>query len=217
MKYLVTAGPTQEAIDPVRYITNRSTGKMGFAIAEAAVAQGHEVVLVSGPVVLDTPSGVQRVDVSSAADMLAAVLAHFEACDVLMMAAAVADWRPRAVATTKLKKSGAPLSIELVPTQDVLLAVKPMKGNRLVVGFAAETGDVVPEARRKLATKALDLIVANDVSRTDAGFAVDTNLVTLISATDKTETWPLLSKREVAERLIERVAAMWRARTGTRD
>jgi phosphopantothenoylcysteine decarboxylase/phosphopantothenate--cysteine ligase len=189
-------------MDPVRYISNRSSGKMGYAIAAAAGARGHEVVLISGPVALTAPAGVKVVPVVSAADMLPAVESHFEACDALIMAAAVSDWRPAVVSQQKMKKQNARMELMLEPTADILLTIRPRKGGRVVVGFAAETTEVESEARRKLAAKGLDLIVANDVTQSDAGFDVETNRVVLITTTDRLPL-PLMTKREVGERIVE--------------
>jgi len=204
MKILVTAGPTREAIDPVRFLSNRSTGKMGYAIAAAAAERGHEVRLISGPVSLDVPSGVDLFSVVTAAEMLDAVLGSFGWCDALIMSAAVADWRPKAVAYQKLKKGGmlATLTLELVRTVDILQTVAGLKQRQIVVGFAAETQDLLTEAERKRVAKHLDMMVANDVSRTDAGFEVDTNAVTLVTE-GGAEVVPLMSKRSVAERLVD--------------
>ncbi len=201
MRFLVTAGPTREHLDPVRFLTNRSTGKMGFAVAAAAVAAGHEVVLVSGPVSLPTPEGVERVDIVSARDLLAAVEERLPESDVLVMTAAVADWRPKATSATKLKKGTMNPVLELEPNPDILRTIAPLKGDRLFIGFAAETGDPVPEARRKLAAKGLDLVVANDVSLPDSGFAVDTNRVTFVTPRNLSFL-PLLKKTEVAVRIV---------------
>lgn len=202
MHILVTAGPTREHLDPVRFVSNRSTGRMGFAIAECAAAAGHAVTLVAGPVALETPPGVVRVDVVSARDMLAAVARLLPEADVLIMCAAVADWRPKESSAVKLKKCAMAATLELVPNPDILGTLRPLKAGRLFVGFAAETGDPVPEARRKLADKALDLIVANDVSQPDAGFAVETNRVVLIPRSGTALALPLLTKREVAARIL---------------
>lgn len=207
MRLLVTAGPTREPIDPVRFLSNRSSGRMGYAIAAAAARRGHAVTLISGPVALPAPDGVRVRGVQTAAEMLAAVRAELGACDALVMAAAVADWRPRQVGVQKLKKqAGAPV-LELEPTADILLALRPEKGRRLFVGFAAETENLLAEARRKLTAKGLDLIVANDVSQPDAGFEVATNRVTLIPAIGPPDPWPLMPKTEIAERLVEWLAA----------
>ena len=207
LRILVTAGPTREHLDPVRFLSNRSTGRMGFAIAAAAAAAGHAVTLVAGPVELATPPGVARVDVVSARDMLAAVADRLPEAEVLIMCAAVADWRPRATSAVKLKKRAMAATLELEPNPDILATLRPLKGGRIFVGFAAETGDPLPEARRKLADKGLDLIVANDVSQPDAGFAVETNRVTLVPRTGPAEALPLMSKRDVAAHIVAWVEA----------
>jgi len=201
MNILVTAGPTREAIDPVRFLSNRSSGKMGYAIAEAAVAGGHNVRLVSGPVSLAPPRAAETYAVESAADMLEAVLASFGWCDVLIMCAAVADWRPSQKATHKIKKKDNINCLQLERTADILQEVAAHKQKQIVVGFAAETRNMIEEARRKLDLKKLDLIVANDVSRSDAGFAADTNAVTLITSQDMVEL-PLMPKSEVARKIL---------------
>ena len=202
MKLLITAGPTREHLDPVRFLSNRSTGKMGFAIAEAAAEHGHSVTLIAGPVSLPTPAGVTRVDVVSARDMLSAVQKHLTQHDALVMCAAVADWRPRLASAAKLKKSEMLPVLELEPNPDILRTVRPLKERRLFVGFAAETGDPLAEAQRKLASKGLDLIVANDVTQPDAGFAVDTNRVTLLAKDAPPAILPLLSKLEVGREIV---------------
>jgi phosphopantothenoylcysteine decarboxylase/phosphopantothenate--cysteine ligase len=208
---LVTAGPTREHLDPVRFISNRSRGKMGFAIAGAARTRGHDVTLIAGPVALATPPGVLRLDVVSARDMLAAVRERLPAADALIMVAAVADWRPRRCSDLKLKKRDMHPVLELEANPDILAAMGPLKGERLFVGFAAETGDPLPEARRKLAAKGLDLIVANDVAQADAGFGVDTNRVTLIARDGTVTPLPVLSKEAVAERIVAWVEQRGRA------
>jgi len=201
MKLLVTAGPTREYLDPVRYLSNRSSGRMGYAVAAAAAARGHQVVLVSGPVDVPCPAGVRRVDVVSAREMLAAVRRELPACAGLVMCAAVADWRPREQAERKLKKRAMPATLELVPNPDILSEVRAMKADRIFVGFAAETNDVLDEARRKLTQKGLDMIVANDVTQAGAGFEVETNIVTLLTA-DGVLPLPLMPKMDVAERIV---------------
>lgn len=203
MRFLVSAGPTREHIDPVRFLSNRSTGKMGFAIAEAAAMAGHEVVLVAGPVTLPTPEGVRRIDIISAREMLSQLEAELGEADILVMAAAVADWRPKEAASVKLKKRSMSPVLELEPNPDILATLSPHKGKRLFVGFAAETGDPESEARRKLEAKNLDFICANDVSRSDAGFGVDTNIVTVYGRNGFLESIPLMSKRDVAKRIVE--------------
>ncbi len=202
MKILITAGPTREHLDPVRFLSNRSTGKMGFAVAQAAAERGHAVTLVAGPVSLATPQGVVRVDVVSARDMLAAIRRLLPDQDALVMSAAVADWRPRQVSETKLKKAAMAPVIELEPNPDILKTVRPLKAHRLFVGFAAETGDPLAEAQRKLEAKGLDLIVANDVTRPDAGFAVDTNRVTFIAVAEDPRSLPLQSKLDVGREIV---------------
>ncbi|MBI3783819.1 MAG: bifunctional phosphopantothenoylcysteine decarboxylase/phosphopantothenate--cysteine ligase CoaBC [Deltaproteobacteria bacterium] len=206
-RVLVTAGPNREAIDPVRFISNRSTGKMGFALAAAAWRRGAEVVLIAGPTSLATPHGVQRIDVASAADMHHAVRKNIGTATVLLMTAAVADYRPAHVAAQKLKKGSGDMQLDLVRTVDILADVAAHKGERIVVGFAAETEAVLENAQRKLEAKKLDLIVANDVAGSDTGFAVDTNAVTIIDRSGGREDVPLMTKGEVADRILDRVAA----------
>jgi len=202
MKILITAGPTREHLDPIRFISNRSTGKMGFAIAQAAAERGHTVTLIAGPVSLPTPAGVTRVDVTSACEMLEAVQFHLPKQDALVMSAAVADWRPAQQAAAKLKKREMEPVIRLVPNPDILKTILPEKGKRLFVGFAAETGDPTAEAQRKLEAKGLDMIVANDVTAEGAGFAVDTNRVTFFTANGQPQVLPLQSKLEVGRAII---------------
>ena len=210
-RLLVTAGPNREAIDPVRFISNRSTGRMGYALAAAAWRRGAEVVLVSGPTALPAPHGVRCERVLTAAEMHDAVQREFRDATVLMMAAAVADYRPTTVRAQKLKKGDGPMRLELTRTVDILASLRGRAGDRLVVGFAAETEQVLANAERKLRDKGLDLIVANDVSATDAGFEVDTNAVTLIDADGRADV-PLASKDAVADRILDRVVELLRAR-----
>ncbi len=203
LRVLVNAGPTHEAIDPVRYIANRSTGKMGYAIAEAAARRGAEVTLVSGPTSLATPVDVRRIDVESAAQMHATMLAEFDGADAVICSAAVADYTPAAPADHKLKKSREHLdAISLVETADILADLCAAKGRRLVVGFAAETNDLLAYAQEKLARKGADLIVANDVSRPESTFGADTNRVALVSAdgVEQLETMPLI---DVASAILD--------------
>ncbi len=207
-RILVTAGPTQEAIDPVRFVSNRSSGKMGFAIARAAWRRGAAVKLVAGPSALATPYGVERTDATSAADLLAATSSNFPWCTTLVMAAAVADFRPAKPAAGKIKKSAKGLALEMAPIADEMPRLAAKKGSRIVVGFAAETDDLETNARDKLKRKRLDLIVANDVTQEGAGFGVDTNIVTLIGADGRAETHPKLSKDEVADLILDRVVAL---------
>jgi len=212
---VVTAGGTQEPLDPVRFISNRSSGKQGYALAQAALDAGADVVLITALTALPTPIGAQRVDVRTAAEMAGAVLQTCPQADALLMAAAVADFRPVQAADQKLKKARGVPTLTLEPTTDILAAVARQRQEtgrpRVVVGFAAETQDLLSNAQAKLRAKGLDLIVANDVSAADAGFAVDTNRVTLIAADGNIETLPLLSKAEVAERVLEKVVALLKA------
>lgn len=200
---LVTAGPTCEDIDPVRYLTNRSSGKMGYAIAEAAAGRGARVVLVSGPTALETPQGVERVDVRSTQEMLTAVQRHFPASTVAIFAAAVADFRAAETFSSKIKRSNESLTIRLEPNPDILATVARDKGERLVVGFAAETDNIAENARKKLAAKNADLMVANDVTAEGAGFNVDTNVVTFFARDGHEVALPQLSKAEVAGRILD--------------
>ena len=208
VKVLVTAGPTVERIDPVRYITNRSTGKMGYAIAEAARDRGAQVVLVSGPVNLDRPAGVERVSIESSADLCEAVLDRGDWADVVIQAAAPADFRPAHMSDRKIKKTGAGMALELENTTDIAAELgKRKREGQVLVAFAAETDDMLENAKSKLVKKNADMVVANDVSRKDAGFGVDTNAVTLITA-QNTRTLPLQSKRAVADGILDRVAEL---------
>ena len=205
LSVLVTAGPTVERIDPVRYITNRSTGKMGYAVAEAARDRGADVTLVSGPVQLPAPNGVKLVSVQSSAELCKAVLQAGTQMDVVIQAAAPADFTPARVSDKKIKKDGEGLTLELVPTTDIAKSLGATKrpGQTFVI-FAAETNDVEANARGKLDKKNADLVVANDVTRPGAGFGVDTNCVTLISRTDRREL-PMMSKREVGDAILDRI------------
>jgi phosphopantothenoylcysteine decarboxylase/phosphopantothenate--cysteine ligase len=208
-RVLVTAGGTAEPLDSVRRLTNRSSGKMGFAVAAEAARRGARVTLVAGPTPLPTPYGVERVDVESAEEMRSAVFAVLPEASVVVKAAAVADFRPRQCHDRKIKKEDldpdAGLTLELVRTPDILAEVCAAPGDRVVVGFAAESHDVVAAARRKIERKGCDLLVANDVSRSDAGFDVDTNAVLFVWPGGETEELPLLSKAEVAAHLLDRV------------
>ncbi len=210
-RVLVSAGPTREPIDPVRYLSNHSSGKMGYAIARAAARRGAQVTLVTGPTALPPPAGVRVVAVSSAADMTAALATEFTAASVLVMAAAVADYRARRPASEKIKKGTRLRTLELEKTTDILTSLAARKGPRVVVGFAAETRDLQAEARRKLRAKGADLIVGNDVTAPGAGFGSDTNLVSLFAADGAEETLPLLPKDEVADRILDWVVARCRA------
>ena len=201
MRFVVTAGPTREHLDPVRFLSNPSTGKMGFAVARAAARRGHVVTLVAGPVALKTPAGVTRVDVVSARDMLRAVeepLAGGRGPSVFVATAAVADWRPARCAARKLKKAQMSGTLRLVRNPDILASVKGCRK----VGFAAETHDVLKEAARKCAAKGLEMIVANDVTEKGCGFGTDTNRVAFLRRDGSVEALALMSKRAVAERIV---------------
>ena len=203
---LVTAGPTREKIDPVRYLTNRSSGRMGYAIAEAALRRGARVLLVSGPTAIAAPGGAEMTRVETAEEMLAAVLQLLPESSVVIKTAAVADFRPKAAAGQKLKRKGA-LTLDLEPTADILVEVARRKSSQVVVGFAAETENVLENARKKLASKALDAIVVNDVSREGIGFDSDRNAVTIISQSEVVEV-PETSKWEVAHRVLDQVVKL---------
>jgi len=205
---LVTAGPTCEDLDPVRYLTNRSSGKMGYAVAEAAARRGAKVILVSGPTVLETPAGVRRVDVRTAEEMHAVVTKDFAGCSIGIFAAAVADYRPVEKHAEKIKKSDASLTVQLEPTVDILQEMARAKGDRLIVGFAAETADVAQNARKKLAAKNLDLIVANNVTAEGAGFDHDTNVVSLYYRDGRDVALPKMSKAEVAQRVLDEIVRL---------
>lgn len=209
-KVLVTAGPTREYIDPVRFISNPSTGLMGYTVAAMAARRGAEVTLVSGPVELPCPAGVRLVNVTSAADMKEAVLQGFEDCDVLVMAAAVADYTPAKVAESKMKKSAGVPELKFTATADILREVAPRKDGRIVVGFAAETDDVVDNARKKLDGKDLDFIVANKVGEPGSGFGSSTDLAAVISREDTEATLKMMSKVELADLLLDRVSGLFR-------
>lgn len=207
LSVVVTAGPTAEPLDPVRYITNRSSGKMGYAIAEAAHARGAHVTLISGPTAIQPPKGVDFVRIGTTQELYDAVLGHADA-DVVIQAAAPADYRAREISPTKIKRTGDSLMIELVPNPDIAAALGARKHpGQTLVGFAAETNNVIENAQGKLKRKSLDLIVANDVTRAGAGFDVDTNIVTLIDGEGMKEL-PMMTKREVADGILDRVAEL---------
>jgi len=207
-KVLITAGPTREALDPVRFLSNRSSGRMGYNLAEEAAARGAETILISGPCQLAAPPAVLRVDVTTTQEMFDAVSARAPHCDIIIAAAAPADFRAANPASQKIKKQdsvGATLNLELIAAPDIIAAVGQRKQpHQIVVGFAAETGDPRAEAQRKLQSKHLDAVVANDITLDGAGFEVDTNRVLWVTA-ENVEEWPLLSKRAVAARIFDRL------------
>jgi phosphopantothenoylcysteine decarboxylase/phosphopantothenate--cysteine ligase len=205
---LVTAGPTREDLDPVRYLTNRSSGKMGYAMAHAAARRGAKVILVSGPTALETPTGVRRVEVRTAEQMHEAVTKEFAGCSIGIFAAAVADYRPAEKHAEKIKKSDGSLTVQLEPTVDILQEMASAKGDKFMVGFAAETTDVAQNARKKMAAKNLDLIVANDVTAEGAGFDHDTNSVSLYYRDGRDVALPKMSKAEVAQRILDEVVRL---------
>jgi phosphopantothenoylcysteine decarboxylase/phosphopantothenate--cysteine ligase len=202
---LVTAGPTREDIDPVRFLTNRSSGKMGYALAEAALRRGAHVVLVSGPTDLPVPEGADWMPVRTTEEMRNAVRERVSDANVVIMAAAVSDYRPAAANTQKMKRGEGRLTLELEPTPDILAELGREKGSRILVGFAAETGQIRENARDKLARKHVDIIVANDVTQQGAGFDGDTNIVTLFVRDGREISLPKLSKFEVANRVLDQI------------
>lgn len=208
---LITAGPTREPIDPVRYIGNRSSGKMGYALAEAALRRGAKVVLISGPTALKPPATAETVQVQTAAEMREAVNAYVERATIVIKAAAVADFTVRRAADEKIKRKG-PLTLELEPTADILAEIGAKKGSRIVVGFAAETNDGLANARKKLESKSLDAIVLNDVSQPGIGFDSERNAVSILTHAG-TETVPETSKWEVAHRVLDAVVRIKAARS----
>jgi len=204
-RIVVTAGGTREPIDPVRHIGNRSSGKMGYAMAEVARDRGATVTLITAPTSLPEPAGIEVTHVETAVQMKEAVTKAVAEADALIMAAAVADYQPKSIAKAKIKKEAPSLTLELVRTPDILTEVE---GNFIKVGFAAESEDVVANAQQKLQKKQLDLIVANDITDKESGFGVDTNKVTIIDRDGKIEDLPLLTKREVADRILDKVVEL---------
>lgn len=212
-KVLISAGPTHEAIDPVRFISNRSSGKMGYALAEAARARGAEVVLVSGPTSLPSPAGVEYCPVTTAEEMRKAMTTRCTWSDTVIMAAAVADFRPARPSAHKLKKRRGPIThLELEATEDILHELSTGRTNQVIVGFAAETDDLLAHAKEKLHAKGVDLLVANDVTAPGSGFGADTNRVWLLTRDGDPEELPLLSKRDVADRILDRILTLQTSR-----
>jgi phosphopantothenoylcysteine decarboxylase/phosphopantothenate--cysteine ligase len=210
-RFLITAGPTREVLDPVRFLSNRSTGKMGLALARQALRRGAAVTLVCGPVSLSPPQGAHVVPVVSAGEMLAAVQEHLEASDAVIMTAAVSDFRPTTAHPRKIKKGGREqMVLEMEATPDILREISGKGGKRVLVGFAAETDNVTEEAKKKLLAKNLDLIVANDITVPGAGFESDTNQVEMITRSGRRIPVPLLPKDEVAERILDQVSGILR-------
>ena len=209
---MVTAGPNREPIDPVRYISNRSSGKMGYALARAAARRGAEVTLVSGPTALEAPAGTRTINVITAAEMRAAVLREFERCTAVVMAAAVSDYHPVSPAGNKLKRGKQPLDLRLEPNPDILKELGEKKSGRILIGFAAETEDVTANASNKLREKNLDMIVANSVTEPGSGFDGDTNIAHVIDCTGVVRSLPLMSKDELAELIYDHYLALKKLR-----
>lgn len=207
-RLLITAGPSREAIDPVRYISNRSSGKMGYALARVAARRGAEVVLVSGPTALDCPSGVRRVGVVTAAEMHAAVVHEFATATAVVMAAAVADFRPVVTAEQKIKRGKGAIEIRLEPNPDIIKELGQNKNGKVLIGFAAETEDLTANAAKKLREKNLDMIVANNVAEAGSGFDGDTNIATILDRTGAAQALPLMSKDDLADRIFDRFLAL---------
>jgi phosphopantothenoylcysteine decarboxylase/phosphopantothenate--cysteine ligase len=208
-RILITAGPTQEPLDPVRFITNRSSGKMGFALAKVARRRGAEVVLITGPTSLPIPRrDIEIVPVQSAGEMKRAVLAHVERCSAVIKAAAVSDFRPKGISQQKLKKANTPRSLELEKTEDILAEIGKKKGDLILVGFAAETEGLIENARKKLKEKNLDLIVANDVTKTEAGFGAETNQVKMLYPSGEIKELPLMPKEEISKLILDEVVKL---------
>lgn len=207
---LLTAGPTIEAIDPMRYITNHSSGKMGYAIAKQAASRGAEVVLISGPTQLECPRGVKRIDVKSARDMYQAVHKHFEWADAVIKTAAVADYRPENESSHKIKKDGKSLVLNLTPNPDILKSLGEQKKHQILVGFAAETENVIAYAKDKIEKKHLDFIVANNIAESGAGFKGDTNIATLIKSDGEMTAYPQMTKSELGDIILNEVKSYFK-------
>jgi phosphopantothenoylcysteine decarboxylase / phosphopantothenate---cysteine ligase len=204
VRFLITAGPTREPIDPVRYISNRSSGKMGYAIAEAALAEGHDVTLISGPVNLEAPRNAKLISVSSSDEMFEAVYRHADQCDICVLCAAVADYKPANVSSTKIKKRGVKFSLELIPTRDILDSLGQRQDRQFVlVGFAAETHHVEENAAKKLRAKNCDIMVANDVGAADSGMESDVNEVTILFRDREKKKISRALKKNIARELVK--------------
>ncbi len=214
-KLLITAGPNQEPLDPIRYLSNRSSGKMGFALASQGIRRGAEVTLVSGPTALTPPAGARLIPVTTASDMRKAVLKEFPKCSAILMAAAVADYHPAKYATKKIKRGKEPFQMEMVPNPDILRELGASNDRQTLVGFAAETESLVANAKRKLREKKLDMIVANNVTLEGSGFDTDTNVATILDRKGGILSLPLMSKEELADRILDHFLALKReARDG---
>ncbi|HZJ76651.1 MAG TPA: bifunctional phosphopantothenoylcysteine decarboxylase/phosphopantothenate--cysteine ligase CoaBC [Oscillospiraceae bacterium] len=212
-KILVTAGPTREAIDPVRFISNYSTGKMGYSIAEAASARGAEVILISGPTALRTPPGVKLIKIDTALEMYDAVMDNFKGQNIIIKSAAVSDYRPEAVSEHKIKKDRGNLNLTLVRNPDILYELGKIKEDRMLIGFAAESNNVIKNAKDKILEKKLDFIVANDITEEGAGFGTDTNIVTIMDMDGKIEKIGKSSKIDIAHRILDKAKQMLEVRS----
>jgi phosphopantothenoylcysteine decarboxylase/phosphopantothenate--cysteine ligase len=208
VRFVVTAGPTREALDPVRFISNRSSGKMGYAIAEAAIRQKHQVTLISGPSALRPPRGAQTISITTADELYRAVHRSLPGCDVLVMCAAVSDYKPASVSPQKLKKRKAAFALRLIPTRDILASL-PKRRRYLVIGFAAETHDLKIHAEKKLRAKDCDAIVANDVSGSETGMESDENEVTIFFRDGENKKMSRAPKKIIARELVKIIAKMW--------
>lgn len=216
-RILITGGPTQESIDPVRFVSNRSSGKMGYALAKVARRRGAEVILVKGPTSLPIPRrDIEVVPVQTAEEMRKAVLTRIERCSVVIKAAAVSDFRPKVTSKQKMKKANASRSLELEKTEDILREAGKRKGNRVLIGFAAETEDLIANARKKLIEKNLDLIVVNDVTKPGAGFGLDTNQVKILYPSGEVKDLPLMSKEEVSQHILDDVVRLLKQRRSSK-
>jgi phosphopantothenoylcysteine decarboxylase / phosphopantothenate---cysteine ligase len=208
VRFVVTAGPTRESIDPVRFISNRSSGKMGYAIADAAIAAGHDVTLISGPACVTPPEGAQFISLTTSDELHDEVHRAVRECDVLVMCAAVSDYKPAKVWPRKMKKPKKPFALEVIPTRDILASLSRDNRSYLVVGFAAETHDLKMNARRKLLEKNCDVIVANDVSKTDVGMESDTNAVVIFFQSGESKGISRTSKKIIARELVKIISKM---------
>jgi phosphopantothenoylcysteine decarboxylase/phosphopantothenate--cysteine ligase len=207
-RFLVTAGPNREPIDPVRYLSNRSSGKMGYALARAGLRRGAAVTLVSGPTSLEPPAGARLISVTTAAEMRRAVLDEFPNCTAVIMAAAVSDFRPSQSSSSKLKRGKGPWELRLEPNPDILKEIGAKKDGKLLVGFAAETDDLTANAKKKLREKNLDMIVANDVTQEGSGFDGDTNIATIVDRSGASRALPLMTKDELADQILDHLLAL---------
>ena len=207
-KFLITAGPNREPLDPVRYLSNRSSGKMGYALARTALRRGADVALISGPTELEPPAGARLIPVTTAAEMRHAVLQEFPWCSAVIMAAAVSDYRPVNFANRKIKRGKGPIELRLEPNPDILTELGANKNGKVLVGFAAETEDLIANAEKKLREKNLDMVVANNVTEEGSGFDVDTNVATILDRSGAVRSLPLMSKDELAEQVIDHILAV---------